>query len=123
MIAYLSNEEAGYLAEDLRRVPSFHFWIQDYRKANQMLRHPKKLKKKLRNAPFRFSHADPIGFFADFGWTVRNNINAFEEADRLGRPFPVSFPWNLIMSLIPKARRDQARQAMGYILFEAAQTG
>lgn len=119
VIAYLSNEEAGWLAEDLRKVASFSLWIQDYRKTDQTMKHPQKLKKKLKNAPFRFTHANPLGFFSEFGWKVRNDIKALDEGDRLRRPFPISFPWNLLMNLIPKARRDELRNGMGYVLFEA----
>lgn len=119
VIPYLSNEEAGQLAQDLRKIPSFRFWIQDYRKANKNMDPPKKLQTKLKNAPFRFRHADPLGFFRGFGWQERRVINAFDEADRLGRPFPIAFPWNLLMHLMPAARKQDSRQMLGYVLFEA----
>jgi methyltransferase (TIGR00027 family) len=122
VIHYLSNEEAGQLAQDLRSVPGFRFWIQDYRKTSRVMRSPRKLKKMLKNAPLRFSHPDPLAFFTGFGWRVRSDIKSFDEGDRIGRPFPVSFPWNLVMRLLPKSRREEARQGMGYALFEAAQT-
>ncbi|WP_141733360.1 class I SAM-dependent methyltransferase [Oligoflexus tunisiensis] len=119
VIPYLSNEHAGQLAEDLRKIPSFRFWIQDYRRSNKVMRQPKKLKKKLKNAPFQFHHPDPLGFFSGFGWKVRTDIKAMDEAERLGRPFPIAFPWTILMRLIPKTRRDAARQVLGYVLFEA----
>jgi methyltransferase (TIGR00027 family) len=119
VIAYLSNEEAGHLAEDLRKIPSFRYWIQDYRKTNPRLKYPAKLKKKLKNAPFRFVHADPLGFFASYGWKVKTDVKATDEGERLGRPFPVSFPWNLLMSLVSKKRKEEVRDGMGYVLLEA----
>lgn len=119
VIAYLSVDDAGKLAEDLHAIPSFRFWIQDYRKANDKMKHPEKLKRKLKNAPFRFDHTDPLGFFGGLGWKVRHNINALDEGDKLKRPFPLSFPWNIAMKLVPDARRAELRQMMGYVLFEA----
>ncbi|MGE0174517.1 MAG: class I SAM-dependent methyltransferase [Oligoflexales bacterium] len=119
VIAYLSNDEAGYLAEDLRKIPSFRFWIQDYRKNGRSMRHPQKLKRKLKNAPFLFSHPDQIDFFASFGWQVRSDIKAVDEGERLGRPFPIALPWLLLALFIPKGRREAMREAMGYVLFEA----
>lgn len=116
VMPYLTNDQAGQLAKDLRGIESFRFWVQDYTLAR---RPPKKLTKKLKNAPFRFHHPDPLGFFAEFGWEVRNVIKAMDEAERLGRPFPVAFPWNLLMRLIPKEKKDRAREAMGYVLFES----
>ncbi len=118
VVYYLSVEEAGFLAQDLRKISSFRFWIQDYRKTNKNMRSPAKLKKKLKNAPFRFNHPDPLGFFSEFGWQVRSNILAVDEADRLGRPFPMPFPWKHLARFIPEHRQEQARQAMGYVLFE-----
>lgn len=119
VIPYLTNEEAGQLAKDLRKQPTFRFWIQDYSKSTKYMRNPGKLKQKLKNAPFRFDHADPLGFFTGYGWKVRTDIKAIDEGESLGRPFPIAFPWNLLMRLIPKVRRNEARQAMGYVLFEA----
>jgi methyltransferase (TIGR00027 family) len=118
VIAYLSNDEAGQLAQDLRSIPSFRFWIQDYLSSTG-LRRPGKLKKKLKNAPFRFHHADPLGFFAEYGWQVRSDKKAIIEADKLGRPFPIPFPFEFLMFLIPKAHQERIRQGMGYVLLEA----
>jgi methyltransferase (TIGR00027 family) len=117
VVVYLSNEEAKQLALDLREVPTFRFWIKDYR--GSAMKRPGRLNKKLKHSPFRFNHPDPLAFFSQFGWKVRSDIKALDEADRLHRPFPIAFPWNLLQHFVPKARREQMRQAMGYVLFEA----
>lgn len=119
VIPYLANADAGQLAKSLRQVPSFCFWIQDYYGSNRKIRRPDKLKKKLKNAPFRFNHADPLAFFSQFGWRVRQDVKAMDEGRRLDRPFPVPFPWNLVAHFVPKATRDEMRKSMGCALLEA----
>lgn len=115
---YLSIEEVRHLSADLREIPNFHYWIQDYRRFDKTLRSPKKLQKKLKSAPFRFQHPDPLGFFTGLGWKIRRDIKAMDEGERLGRPFPMSFPWNLLMVIIPKEKKEEMRKGMGYVLFE-----
>lgn len=118
VIAYLSNDEAAQLARDLRSVPAFRFWIQDYKKSQEARKSSKRLQKKLKNAPFRFHHADPLAFFSACGWKVRRDRKAWAESMRLGRPFPLSFPWNFFMKLMSKDRLAQSRDALGFVLFE-----
>ncbi len=122
VIAYLTNEQAGNLADDLRSIPSFKYWIQDFRKGDKNWRHPEKLKKKLANAPFRFYHPDPLSFFASHGWTQEQVIYAAEEGDRIGRPFPMPFPWNFLFKISSKKKREHFRKASGYALLQASDT-
>lgn len=118
VIPYLANDEAGKLAQDLYAVPTFKFWIQDYYRASKSMRRSQKMNEKMKNAPFKFEHADPLAFFGGYGWKIRHKINAFEEAAKYKRPFPVPFPWSLLMRLLPRHRRETMRTAMGYVLFE-----
>lgn len=119
VIIYLSNDDAAQLARDLRAVPSFHYWIQDYRKSTGALREPTKLKDKLRHAPFRFNHKDPLGLFAAQGWKAKVNILGLDEGDKIGRPFPIPFPFNFLTWMVPKERQQAMRESMGYVLLEA----
>lgn len=119
VIPYLSVEEAGQLAWDLRSIPTFRYWIQDYRKRQMAWRRDRRFVKKLRHAPFRFDHPDPLGFFAGKGWLVVNDILAVPEGERLGRAFPIPFPGNLLAWLLPEAKKREFRSASGYALLQA----
>lgn len=50
VIPYLTNEQAKDLAQDLFEIPTFEYWIQDYRKHSKTMRHPARLKKYLKKA-------------------------------------------------------------------------
>jgi methyltransferase (TIGR00027 family) len=119
VIAYLSNEHAGQLADDLHRIPTFRYWIQDYRNDDARSR-PKPLKRKMKNAPFLFSSTDALGFFAKHRWMTKNKILAYDEGLRLGRNLDFGFPWNWLMKLMPKSRIETFRKGLGYALLERA---
>jgi len=118
VVPYLSNAQAADLAEDLRKVPNFHYWIQDYQKSGLWNR-PAKLKKKLAKAPMKFQHPDPLDFFLSHGWEVKHNILAVEEGERVGRKFPIPFPWGYLAIFAPRAKKQAFRGAAGYVLFMA----
>lgn len=120
VIAYLSNDDAGQLADDLHLIPSFRYWIQDYRDDDARSR-PKPLKRKMKNAPFLFSSTDALGFFATHRWMNKKKILAYDEGLRLGRPLNLRFPLNLLMKLMPKSRLETFRKGLGYALLERAQ--
>ncbi|MBI3543947.1 MAG: class I SAM-dependent methyltransferase, partial [Deltaproteobacteria bacterium] len=119
VIPYLTNDQAGQLARDLRAIPSFQLWIQDYRQGDQAWRNQSKVRNHLKNAPFQFRETDPFTFFGKLGWAVQTDVNAIEEGERLGRPFPIPFPWSLLTWLMPKKRITEFRQSMGYVMFRA----
>jgi methyltransferase (TIGR00027 family) len=118
VIAYLSNDQAAALSADLYAIPSFKYWIQDISQGKMRKnKETKALSKKLKNSPFRFSAPDPIGFFGKHGWKVAENIYILDEADRIGRRLPMSFPWGLLMKIFRKKIRDVANKTYGYIMF------
>lgn len=120
VIPYLTNEQAGQLAEDLASVPTFRFWIQDYRRSGAGWRHTARLRKALANAPMLFEHSDPLAFFAERGWRVKHDIRALDEGERIGRRFPIPFPFGILVRLLPRARRERFRSGAGYVLLERA---
>lgn len=119
VIAYLTNEQAADLARDLRAVPTFRYWLQDYRRGDQAFRRPGKLKKHLRHSPFRFNHPDPFALFGSCGWKAVNDVLAWDEGLRLGRPFPFPFPGNLLFRFAPKQKKEEFRVSAGFALFRA----
>lgn len=121
VIAYLTNTEAGHLADDLFHAPNFRYWIQDYRNQDSM-RRPNKLKKKLKNAPFQFAAPDALDFFAQHRWNLKEKILAFDEGKRLGRELDLGFRWKVIQKIMPASWLEKFRTGTGYALLERAQT-
>ncbi len=118
LIYYLTNDDAAKLSRSIYNVPSFAYWLMDY-SAGQLRNHrrSKQLEKKLKNAPFKFSEKDPVGFFGGHGWQVSENNFLLDEAKRVGRKFPMMFPWNILIWLFRKKIRTQANRTYGYVLF------
>jgi methyltransferase (TIGR00027 family) len=118
VITYLSDEDAESLSRSLFGVAQFQYWIQDYRQGPRMNhRHSKELEKKLKNAPFRFTSDMPLDFFAKQGWKVQTDLHILDEADRIGRKFPIMFPWGILVRLFRKRIREKGNKTYGYVLF------
>jgi methyltransferase (TIGR00027 family) len=125
VVPYLSVEEAGRLADDLRAMGHASGWIVDYfSRAMMQFRARKGMGRAMQNAPFRFDPEDPFAFFEAHGWKLSRIRYYSEEAERVGRPLPVSLPARLAIralgALAPKARRDAARRFAGYMLLAPA---
>jgi methyltransferase (TIGR00027 family) len=118
VIAYMSAEEAALLSRDLFAIPSFQYWIQDYYQGVTRRWAPRRMRRRLKESPFKFEEKDPLGFFQQQGWTIFENRFASQEARRLHRPFPFVFPWSLIMLLIPERIRRRWRSVSGYVMFQ-----
>lgn len=118
VIPYLTNEQAAKLSSDLFSITTFQYWIQEYRQGKvQPGKVREKIGKKLRNAPWVFRSNDPIRFFGEQGWKVVEDIHMIDEADRVRRGLPISFPWNLLYFLFPKKARETANKSYGYVMF------
>ena len=123
VILYLPTDEAGSLADDLKAVPAFRYWIIDYLspQARQWRRRNEK-KMKLQNAPFHFQPEDWFGFFREHGWRAKEIRYIPEEAEKLNRPLPLPFLfglWVKLTSLINRGQRPHAfRKSTAYALLE-----
>jgi methyltransferase (TIGR00027 family) len=118
LIPYLSNDEAESLSKDLFAIPSFHFWLQDYRQGGTKQWVPRRVKRLFKDAPFKFNKEDWLSFFPEQGWTIEENILAYKESLRVKRPFPVPFPWNLLTLVIPGKMQEKWRRASGYVMYK-----
>jgi methyltransferase (TIGR00027 family) len=118
VVAYLSNEEAADLSADLHAIPSFEFWIMDYRQGKQRNKAEKKVEAGLKNAPWKFNIENPIVFFKKDGWVTLKNIFILDEADALNRKVPLTFPHTLLMKLFPNTLRNIANRTYGFVLFK-----
>ncbi len=117
VIAYINASDAEALSRDLLAVPSFHYWIQDYRQGGFRQMTSAKLRRNLRDSPFKFDVEDSLGFFTKHGWTVFEKRIAADEAERIGRPFPFLFPWSLVLFVLPKKIFEKFRNAAGYVMY------
>ncbi|PWT72922.1 MAG: SAM-dependent methyltransferase [Proteobacteria bacterium] len=123
VVPYLSVEQAGQLADDLRSMDRARYWVVDYFRAEAAkYRQRMGMRRAMRNAPFRFAPADWFGFFQEHGWRCRELRYLPAEADRLGRPIPLPAPMKLAMKirmmLLPKEQRKAFLEFMGYALLE-----
>jgi methyltransferase (TIGR00027 family) len=117
VIGYLTNDQAAALSKDIFSIPSFAFWVQDYAqgKMKNHRRSKDMVKKMVKHTPIQFRSIDPIGFFHNHGWKMKENIFILDEADRIGRSFPMMFPWNLLVKLPPL--RQLGNKTYGYVMF------
>lgn len=119
VVAYLTNEQAAQLSQDIFAIPTFQYWIMDYHPdGRRRNRRVIGLKKILINAPFQFNAEDPIAFFTSHGWKVHDNIYILDEGDRIGRKMPsLQFPLNVVIKLFPQKAREIGNKTYGYVLF------
>lgn len=118
VIAYLSSSDSASLSRDLFAVPSFRYWIQDYYQGGTKRWSPPRMRRRLKESPFRFEVQDWLEFFQQQGWTILENRLASEEAERIKRPFPFLFPWSLIMLTLPKKVQEKWRRSSGYVMYQ-----
>jgi O-methyltransferase involved in polyketide biosynthesis len=123
VIPYLTEEEAGALADDLRALKHIAGWIVDYTSPQAAeYRNRMGMARAMQNAPFRFAPADPFAFWRAHGWRVKTIRYLEEEGRRLGRPAPLPFMVRAAIALFgwlaPKERREALRRFSGYMILE-----
>lgn len=123
VIRYLSEAEAGSLADDLRAMANLNYWVVDSTAPKAMkYRGRAGLNKKLKNAPFKFMPSDWFAFFAGHGWTPKDMRYFSEEALRLKRPIPLRLFYRIVIRLswrfAPKEKRERAMRFAGYALLQ-----
>jgi methyltransferase (TIGR00027 family) len=118
VIPYLTCADAKVLSLDLFATPPFHFWIQDYRQGGLKQWAPRRMRKALKDSPFKFDTPDWLSFFRQQGWVIAENILATDEARRVSRPFPFYFPWNLLIHILPRSAKVKWQKAAGYVMYQ-----
>ncbi len=124
VVPYLTPEDVGSLADDLRTLGRAVYWIVDYFTAEVVKRRQSMFAKKMRNAPFKFYPQDWFAFFAEHGWRCKELRYLAEEADRLHRPLRLPLIPRLVIELMrlyaSKERIAAFRKYAGYALLEPA---
>jgi methyltransferase (TIGR00027 family) len=119
VLPYLSNDEVGTLADDLR-ASGMKLWIADYvsPRLMRMLTRGKR-KEQMKNAPLRFFPDDWFEFFRAHGWKQREIHYYDDEARRVGRPVPRPWwAWVFLPLMVFARFREQSRKLSGYVLYE-----
>jgi len=123
VIPYLTNEQVGGLADDLKAHPCFRYWIADYVSPFARSYRERQAKRmSVLNAPFRFDPKDYFGFFASHGWRLNKIRWMLDAAENLGRgpPALMRLFWTLRGIFMSAERRQEMRRFMAYVLFEPA---
>ncbi len=123
VVVYLSVEEGGVLADDLRAMANARYWVLDYLSPKAMrFRERSKIAKVTKNAPFRFKPADWFGFFRKHGWRVKEMRYLAKEGERLKReprvPLPLLAAMKLRRIFASKERREALKKLAGYAMLE-----
>lgn len=118
VIIYLEPSAAAELAEDLHAEPKFSYWIQDTHDEKNVRRIAKKRKEAMTKSPFLFFVPDWFAFFEAKGWKGLEIIPLTKQAEIIGRPFPVGFPWSILVHFIPKKLHYKSLRQTTYTLFE-----
>jgi methyltransferase (TIGR00027 family) len=123
VVPYLTLEQAGELADDLRALRLVDGWIIEYL-SPEVHRHRDRLNRKysMTAAEFKFRPHDWFAFFDAHGWRPREQRYLSDEGEQRGRamPLPRRVRWmvRLLRPFVPAARRDAMRRALGCILLE-----
>jgi methyltransferase (TIGR00027 family) len=122
VIPYLSVEDVGSLADDLRSLDRVRWWVVDYFSPQVVKYRRRQMANRMQNAPFKFEPDDWTGFFEKHGWLCKEVRYLAEETERLGRRLPLSLFAKSIMSIrqvfLPPERRESFRKFAGYALLE-----
>jgi methyltransferase (TIGR00027 family) len=123
LVVYLSVEEAGSLADDLKAMRSVRYWVVDYLSAEAMkFREKSEISRRTKNAPFRFNPANWFGFFLEHGWQVKEMRYFSEEGKRLKRrpriPLPMLAAVIVRRMFSSRERRENLKKMAGYAMLE-----
>ncbi len=114
---YLSNDEVGSLADDLRQPRPFREWVLDYIAAGALRQsRQRRISRQLPNAPFLFRPPDWEEFFREHRWIVKEFCFFADEADRQKRPCPLSWRLKLLWLFLSRQRRQALRRMAGFTL-------
>jgi methyltransferase (TIGR00027 family) len=120
VISYFSNDEVANLAADLHAASPISFWIQDFDNAGQRSL-PRGWAKKLKAAPFRFQPDDWFTFFKNTSWETYHAVTLAEESKRINRPYPLDFPFGLIMRALPKEMSQRILSLSGAVMMRKSE--
>ncbi|MCB0414175.1 MAG: class I SAM-dependent methyltransferase [Bdellovibrionales bacterium] len=119
VLPYLTENQVGTLAEDLRLYSNFSYWITEYH-SRDMYKHlrNRRKNKEMENSPFQFFPNQWIEFFNNHGWVKKELYFLNEEAKKLNRPFPLPWWAKILHALAPKDELEKLQKMSGFVLWE-----
>jgi len=121
VVGYLTNEDVGQLARDLRARDRVAHWIVDYASPalRKAMRRRRDVRRQFESARFRFDPPDWERFFADAGWAVASMRYTVEEGRQRGRPMPLP-GWLRILTRVWRSKAEEIRTMMAFARLDAA---
>ena len=123
VVPYLDPEEVGALADELRALASARYWIVDYF-SPAVHRFRRRVRRRMANAPFKFTPSDWLGFFAQHRWQCSEMRYLWDEGQRLGRPMRLPFLARVLLAprwlFTTKEQRAAGTKFAGYALLTPA---
>jgi methyltransferase (TIGR00027 family) len=111
VIGYLSVDEVGSLADDLRAMPSCELFLTEY--FSRRLLRSYQAHQRWPLVPVRFDPVDWEGFFIEHGWRVGEIRYLGQESQRLRRPVPLA-----LIDRMMRLFTSRPLQDMGYVVLE-----
>ncbi len=106
LLAYLTEEEVGGLAQDLAHPESFQYWLFDFGSPALMKMLQKRMGAQMSQAPLKFAPEKGPEFFTPHGWKLRRADSVFKTAAQIKRlPF-----WMRFMAILPDSGEFQAKR-------------
>ncbi len=125
VIPYLTVEDVGILAGELKSMRHISYWIVEYLSPEAIkFRGRSRIARMTKNAPFKFKPADWFAFFQQQGWRPKELRYLVEEGERLKRPAkpPLALKTVILLRMLflSKKRRAEFKKLAGYALMEPA---
>jgi len=117
---YLTEDDVGALADDLKGLDKLHGWIIDYF-SPKALNYGRKMRARfMQAAPFRFQPKDWFAFFEEHGWRAQKVRYLGDEAEQVRRPPPMPLlikGWLKLVGLfMSRERRREMMRQVAYVL-------
>lgn len=119
VIPYLTESLVTDLANDLKTHSNFKLWIAEYYSPQIYPRYQStEFRKLLGDSPFQFFPADWFSHFENSGWTKKEMRYLYDEAEKLGRKFPLPWWASLLKFVVGQEKIIHNTRVSAYIVYE-----
>ncbi len=125
LLVYLPEAEVAALAGDLAAAAGFRWWLVDLISPRIMRYLQRGWGKALDSAQasFHFAPEESADFFAPFGWRPLEFRDFWSESQRLERPMPLAWLWDMVGRLMPKQQQDGLKTGAALLCRDAPSSG
>lgn len=122
LLLYLTPEQVGSLATQLRCEPQVNWWLADL--ITPLLQNTMGMVWQSQlsgaDASFRFAPSDSASFFEALGWREKEFHSTWADSIRLGRTIPHGAAWDRLSKWAGPASRQAVERMSGVALLERA---